>query len=276
MTTRVRQLSYPNPGSAGLPIMAPTQDEIDLLRHPNVVHWWDAEHGFDGEGWRCRKTGAPLVKERNSWPALQKIAGYRNVPSFYFASGVNQLWDGGLNMFPAGEFSFSVVGRSGPNQNSFMAGAATVGRTDMTYLQNSDTDGGAGSQGLRVNGGPSLGATLTDPTSLKYADGPAWQLIGNRPQELSAPGYNSFIRTMRLDTGVESFIEGDAANGNLPNVHREFHVGGVNPYGSSVQGALVGGDLSRIVIFNVALNFDQALLDLERRVVRARYSIPTP
>ncbi|WIA56541.1 hypothetical protein N6H05_01565 [Sphingobium sp. WTD-1] len=276
MTSRETKTAYANPASAGTPIISPTADERLLVRHPRLLHWWDAGHGFDKDGWRCRKTRKMLVKERTALPTLQNIAAYRTVPSLFFTSGINQLWDGGQNLFPAGEFTQLVVGRSGPNQNSFIAGAATVGRTDMTYLQNSDTDAGAGSQGLRINSGGALGGTLTDLANLKYADGPAMQWMAGKPQEVGALGNNMCIRTMRVDTGVISETQGDTAAGALPNVHREFHVSGVNPYGSAAQGQLVGGDIGLIMLFDVALHFDTALRDLAERVIRARYSIPVP
>jgi len=276
MTSRETKTAYANPASAGTPIISPTANERLLVRHPRLLNWWDAGHGFDKDGWRCRKTRKMLVKERTALPTLQNIAAYRNIPSLFFTSANNQLWDNGQNLFPAGEFTLLVVGRSGPNQNTFIAGAATVCRTDKTYIQNSDTDAGAGSQGLRVNDGVTLGGSLTDTANLKYADGPAMQWIANKPQEVGALGNNMCIRTMRVDTGVISETQGDTANGALPNVHREFHVGAVNPFGSAASGALIGGDLSLVMIFDIALHFDTALRDLVVGVIRARYSIPTP
>lgn len=276
MTTNLRRLPFVNPDSVGLPGMPLSQDEIDLMNAIDLLHWWDAGHGFDADGWRCRKTGAILVQEKTNMPALQlALAAYNGAPSLLFTDGNRQLWDNGENLFPTGEFTLAVVGRPGPNDNAFIAGAATIGQTATTRFIASGADASDGSSNILVNDGSTTGAQLgLTAVSHKFADGPALVEMSNRPQPLASAGNQTAIRRLLVSTGVISGIEGDTLGGEVPNAHREFHVGGVNPYGSATGGALQGGDIGSIFIFSTALHFDSSLRDLFERVVRARYAIP--
>ncbi|KEZ13525.1 hypothetical protein CP98_04980 [Sphingobium yanoikuyae] len=277
MQTLLKRLPTANPDSAGLTPISVSQDEIDLMAADELLHWWDAGHGFDAEGWRCRKTGKMLTKERTNMPQLQPaLAAYHGAPSLLFPNGNYELWDGGQNLFPAGEFTMAVVGRAGPNDNAFMCGAATVGLTQTTRYQFAGTTGN-GSQNLTVSDATATAViSLNGPTPTHFFEGgPVLVEMSHRQQPILPSQFQGFIRRMRVDTGFISESGGNTVAGETSgNTHREFHVGAVNPFGSSAGGAIEAGDIGSIFLFSTALHYDISLRALLERVVRARYAIP--
>jgi hypothetical protein len=274
MTTLMRRLPHINPDSIGLPSIAPTQDEIDLLGAQGLLHWWDAGSGYSAKGWRCRKTGALLVPERTSRPTLNAAdAAYNGTASLAIANGNAQLWDKGANLYPLGEHTLLVAGRGGPAQNSFPVGAATIGQATTTRYQFSSTGG----QNFIVNSGPPAGPSRAGPLPVHpYAEGPVVTLMSHKPQ--AAGGAEKAVAVRRIDVATGATVEvlDDPANCELGNVHREMHVGAVNPYGSAAGGAVVGGDIAIIMLLSRASHLadNLALRDLAERVVRKRLKIP--
>lgn len=261
---------YANPDSAGLPAFAlPTAGERAIFDNPAVLRWWRADSGFAADGWRCRKTGDAglLVPERDGMPTRSRMAAYGGRDALVFSAS-SQLWDDGKNLFPTGgPFSLVVIGRAGPNDAAYLAGAATVGSTAITMLTHQSQTAGNGRTSFTVNAaGAIAGNGLTSTSSRYYADGPML-MIGSHD-----PG-GTVKMALRNNGGTVDNITGSPSNAGAPNPHAQMHVGGVNAFGSAISGALDGGDIAEIMLLNVALHVDTTLRTNIETLMLARYGL---
>ncbi|WP_303758337.1 hypothetical protein [Sphingobium yanoikuyae] len=264
--TIVTRRSVSNPESAGLPALElPTASEVALLENGNVLRWWRASQGYNADGWACWKTGAELIIERDAMPARQTLAAYNNKPALVF-SAATQLYGAGL--FPTDTpYSLVVVGRAGPNDNAFLAGATKVGNTNksMVWHTGATGDGRVGfTHEYADNSGPQ--SLIATSANRFFTDGPMCIIGSHDASNVNKLG-------LRIDGG--SVFNGLSSPGgtSTPNTSPDLHVGGVNATGSAIGGGMDGGDIAEILVLNTALHLNTALRDTVEAMVNERYAL---
>ncbi len=255
-----------NPESAGLPVLElPTALEVALLESGSVKHWWRASQGLSADGWACWKTGAQLLIERDAMPARQTLDAYNGKEALIF-SAATQLYGPGL--FPVdSSYSMVIVGRAGPNDNAFLAGATKAGTTNKTMLWHT---GGAGDGRVGLtheyadNSGPQ--SLIATNAGRFYAAGPMCIIGSHDPANVNRLG-------LRIDGGTVFNGISSPAGTDVFNSSPDLHIGGVNAIGSAISGAMDGGDIAEIFLLNTALHINTSLRDTIEAMINDRYDL---
>lgn len=232
--TRVTQLPYSNPDSAGLPpIVIPSEEERELAADPRLAYWFRADAGYSATGWACRKTNKVLAPfGSGSMPTRANLAAYNGKGALQFASVANELF--GTGMLPASaDMTVMCFGRAGPSN-------------DTAYLW---SNGRAGAQGLTYHRHQTIGsvqAVINDVTYIQNTADPELVPSANGPHvsewSLDQAEHDLFLSINAKPGTSTGFVK---SNPNVAsNAGTEFHLGGSNG-----AGGIDGGDIGEIMIF---------------------------
>jgi hypothetical protein len=249
--TIVRQLSYANPASAGLPALElPSTNEQAVFNNAALTHWFRADYGVETDGWTDRKSDQKLlVGAGKTMPTEQTIAAYNNLPSLYLASTSGLYLP---DVFTASApMTWCVIGRSGDGDNGYLLG--TDDATD--YL--SQQFGSDGISRSRI-GNESLNLTETVTT---YADGPMLLLASNNPEGAG----ETLLYARSATTELKNATEAGQAVGIAGT---QLQIGGAGP---SWSGSVSGGDIAEVLIFDAHTATDSGLLAALKAYTAARY-----
>lgn len=252
MPTILTRLRAENEQAAGIAPIAISDSEIKIFRDNRVLRWWEADAGFSGGRWRCRKTDAELVSFNGlNVPSRVSSAALNNQAALKFGAGATngQLYDGGAEFLPANS-SFTVV-----------IVARQIAASGVNFWQNADATT------FFQQSTSGLIRMVVDATTVGN-NSPNGTLIES--PILSVASFDSAGRTARnrLNRGLHS-ITGSVPAG-VDNENSVFHVGG---RGSTAT--LNGGEIAAVMILGAALHLPDAsdLLDMIEAHLGEKYGI---
>lgn len=261
-TTTIRRIGSIVPGAATIADLIPTDDEMTMFKHANLLRWFRGDSGFKGGTWACRKSGVSLVPTKPARPIVSALAAYNNKQSVVWTEQAPLQSDAAC-IPTAGNFSLVIVGRAQTGDNAAL-------------ISNAGAQGSAAATYVWFN---SVGNQISASLAGSAVTGGAISADGNPPR-LIIMSYNATTRnlTLRMQRGkvvASNTLPAGTINGNaVLRVGGAIAANGVDDFGVNDAGA----ETADVQVWSLALaDADNApLLTMLEQAFGARYGIPQP